>query len=57
MDVNVQPISVKKTDMHLKEDALSELKRGPKVNPTSIDVQVRDDVVTLSGYVDSLTKK
>jgi hypothetical protein len=38
MDVNVQPISVKKTDMHLKEDALSELKRGPKVNPTSIDV-------------------
>lgn len=46
-----------KTDRELQQDILAELKWEPKVNATSIGVEVKKGVVTLSGHVDSLVEK
>ncbi|MFO7674630.1 MAG: BON domain-containing protein [Lutibacter sp.] len=46
-----------KTDYEIKEDVLSELAWQPNIDETKIGVIVEDGVVTLSGVVDSYTKK
>ena len=45
-----------KTDAQLQQDVIDELKWDPSVN-TALGVDVKDGVVTLSGYVDSFHKK
>ena len=46
-----------KTDSQLKADVEAELKWEPRVNPNEIGVAVKDGVVTLTGWVDSYTKR
>ena len=45
-----------KTDAQLQQDVMNELKWDPSVK-AAIRVDVKDGVVTLSGYVDSYSKK
>lgn len=46
-----------KTDAEIKNDVLAELKWQPNINETDIGVVVDKGVVTLTGTVDSYTKK
>ncbi|MDT8417412.1 MAG: BON domain-containing protein [Lutibacter sp.] len=46
-----------KTDYEIKEDVLAELLWQPKIDETKIGVIVENGVVTLSGVVDSYSKK
>jgi osmotically-inducible protein OsmY len=46
-----------RTDEQIREDVLAELKWEPRVQPSEIGVTVRNGVVTLTGFVDSYTKK
>lgn len=46
-----------KTDAQLHQDIRQALDWEPSLNPTHIDVAVRDGVVTLTGFVTSLTEK
>jgi osmotically-inducible protein OsmY len=46
-----------RTDSELKQDVMDELKWEPMINETAIDVAVKDGVVILSGYTDSLIEK
>jgi osmotically-inducible protein OsmY len=46
-----------RTDMQIQADVLAELKWEPRVQANEIGVSVKDGVVTLSGRVDSYTKK
>ncbi|MBI3301292.1 MAG: BON domain-containing protein [Deltaproteobacteria bacterium] len=46
-----------KTDAQLQHDIVEELNWEPSINATHIDVAVKEGVVTLSGYVPSLTEK
>jgi osmotically-inducible protein OsmY len=46
-----------RTDSHLQSDVLAELKWDARVTPNEIGVAVKDGVVTLTGWVDSYTKK
>jgi osmotically-inducible protein OsmY len=46
-----------KTDAQLQRDVLDELKWDARVQPNEIGVAVKDGIVTLTGWVDSLTKK
>jgi len=46
-----------KTDAQLQQDVREELKWDPSVTATDIGVEVKDGVVTLSGYVDSFLQK
>tara|TARA_R110001583_G_scaffold82774_2_gene219320 strand:- start:192 stop:836 length:645 start_codon:yes stop_codon:yes gene_type:complete len=46
-----------KTDVEIKEDVLDELAWQPNIDETQIGVIVENGVVTLSGVVDSYTKK
>ena len=46
-----------RTDTQIQADVLAELKWEPRVQPNEIGVAVKDGVVTLTGYVDSYTKK
>jgi osmotically-inducible protein OsmY len=45
------------TDEQIQKDVLSELKWDARVQPNQIGVIVKDGVVTLTGWVDSYTKK
>jgi osmotically-inducible protein OsmY len=45
------------TDEQIQRDVLSELKYDARVAPNEIGVSVKGGVVTLSGWVDSYTKK
>jgi osmotically-inducible protein OsmY len=47
----------KRTDTDIQEDVLSELAWDARVQPNEIGVVVKDGIVTLSGRVDSYTKK
>jgi len=49
--------TVVKTDEEIKRDILAELKWDSRVGPNEIGVIVKDGVVTLTGWVDSFTKK
>jgi osmotically-inducible protein OsmY len=46
-----------RTDAQLQADVLAELKWEPRVVPNEIGVAVKDGVVTLTGWVDSYTKR
>lgn len=46
-----------RTDAQLQSDVLAELKWEPRVVPNEIGVLVKDGVVTLTGWVDSYTKR
>ena len=46
-----------KTDVEIKEDVLDELAWQPNIDETQMGVIVENGVVTLSGVVDSYTKK
>jgi osmotically-inducible protein OsmY len=46
-----------KTDEEIQRDVLAELKWDSRVGPNEIGVIVKDGVVTLTGWVDSFTKK
>jgi osmotically-inducible protein OsmY len=46
-----------KTDEQLQQDVMNELQWDPSVKAAEIGVNVKDGVVTLSGYVDSYFKK
>ena len=47
----------KRTDAQIQQDVLAELKWDARVSPNEIGVTVKDGVVTLTGYVDSYTKR
>ena len=46
-----------RTDAQIQADVLAELKYDARVLPNEIGVAVKDGVVTLTGWVDSYTKK
>jgi osmotically-inducible protein OsmY len=46
-----------KTDQEIQRNVLDELKWDARVQPNEIGVSVKDGVVTLTGWVDSYTKK
>lgn len=46
-----------RTDSQIQADVLAELKYEPRVLPNEVGVVVKDGVVTLTGWVDSYTKK
>src|SRR6267378_197203 len=46
-----------RTDPQIQTDVLAELKWDARVMPNEIGVMVKDGVVTLTGWVDSYTKK
>jgi osmotically-inducible protein OsmY len=46
-----------KTDLHLQQDVITELKWQPSVNAADIGVEVHDGVVTLSGHVANYAEK
>src|SRR2546423_8426992 len=46
-----------RSDEQIQQDVLEELKWDARVQPNEIGVSVKDGVVTLTGWVDSYTKK
>jgi osmotically-inducible protein OsmY len=46
-----------RTDAKIQQDVLAELKADPRIQPNEIGVAVKDGVVTLTGWVDSFTKR
>src|SRR6267378_6159147 len=46
-----------RTDTQIQNDVLVELKWDARVMPNEIGVMVKDGIVTLTGWVDSYTKK
>jgi osmotically-inducible protein OsmY len=46
-----------RTDAQIQADVLAELKYEPRVQPNEIGVAVKDGIVTLTGWVDSYTKR
>jgi osmotically-inducible protein OsmY len=46
-----------RTDAQIQADVLAELKWEPRVQPNEIGVSVKNGVVTLTGWVDSYTKR
>jgi osmotically-inducible protein OsmY len=46
-----------RTDAQIQSDVLAELKWEPRVQPNEVGVAVKDGVVTLTGTVESYTKK
>src|SRR6267143_3643135 len=49
--------SMTRTDQEIQKDVLDELKWDALVQPNEIGVAVKDGIVTLTGWVDSYTKK
>jgi osmotically-inducible protein OsmY len=47
----------RRTDEEIQRAVLEELKWEPRVNPSEIGVAVKDGVITLTGWVDSYTKR
>ena len=50
-------VTERRSDAQIQSDVLAELKWDARVQPNEIGVAVKDGIVTLSGYVDSYTKK
>lgn len=46
-----------RTDAEIQQDVLAELRWDARVQPNEVGVTVKDGVVTLTGWVDSYTKK
>jgi osmotically-inducible protein OsmY len=54
---NMTVASETRTDAQIQSDVLAELKWEPRVLPNEIGVAVKGGVVTLTGWVDSYTKR
>jgi osmotically-inducible protein OsmY len=50
-------VTVTRTDEQIQQDVLAELKYDARIQPNEIGVSVHDGIVTLSGWVDSYTKR
>lgn len=50
-------VPVTRTDEQIQREVLAELKWDARVQPNEIGVAVKDGIVTLTGWVDSYTKK
>jgi osmotically-inducible protein OsmY len=50
-------VTMAQTDEQIQQDVLEELKWDARVQPNEIGVAVKDGVVTLTGWVDSYTKR
>src|SRR5437588_12473703 len=46
-----------RTDTQIQADVLAELKWDPRVQANEVGVSVKDGIVTLTGWVDSYTKR
>jgi osmotically-inducible protein OsmY len=46
-----------RTDAQIQQEVLQELKWDPRVQPNEVGVSVKDGIVTLTGWVDSYTKR
>jgi osmotically-inducible protein OsmY len=46
-----------RTDQQIQKDVLNEFRWEPRIQPNEIGVAVKDGVVTLTGWVDSYTKR
>jgi len=46
-----------RTDAQIQQDVLAELKWEPRLQPNEIGIIVKDGIVTLTGWVDSYTKR
>jgi osmotically-inducible protein OsmY len=46
-----------RTDAQIQSDVIAELRWDPRVQPNEIGVVVKDGIVTLTGWVDSYSKK
>src|SRR5258708_12594427 len=46
-----------RTDVQIQQDVLAELKWEPRPTPNEVGVIVKDGIVTLTGWVDSYTKR
>jgi len=57
MAVGATTASQTRTDEQIQADVLAELKWDARVQPNEVGVAVKDGVVTLTGWVDSYTKK
>jgi len=49
--------AVERTDEQIQQDVLAELKYDARIQPNEIGVSVHDGIVTLSGWVESYTKR
>jgi len=49
--------TVTRTDQDIQQEVLAELKWDARVQPNEVGVAVKEGVVTLTGGVDSYTKK
>src|SRR5258707_13100372 len=49
--------TVTRTDEQIQKEVLNELKYDPRVEPNEIGVAVKNGVVTLTGFVDSYTRR
>ena len=50
-------VTVTRTDEQIQQDVLAELKYDARIQPNEIGVSVHDGIVTLTGWVDSYTKR
>src|SRR5258705_5832038 len=57
MSTATATVSPNRTDEQIQKDVLAELKWDARVQPNEIGVVVKDGVVTLTGWVDSYSKK
>src|SRR5258705_3624060 len=46
-----------RTDVQIQQDVVAELKWEPRLTPNEVGVIVKDGIVTLTGWVDSYTKR
>ena len=49
--------AIARTDEQIQRDVLEELNWDPRVQPNEIGVAVKDGIITLTGSVDSYTKR
>ena len=57
MSTAAATVSPNRTDEQIQKDVLAELKWDARVQPNEIRVVVKDGIVTLTGWVDSYSKK
>ncbi len=53
----VAAVTETRTDAQIQTDVLAELKWDPRLQPNEIGVIVKDGIVTLTGWVDSYTRR
>src|SRR5258708_17032231 len=53
----VAAVTETRTDAQIQPDVLAELKWDPRLQPNEIGVIVKDGIVTLTGWVDSYTRR